>query len=121
MIPLSPKVICIVPYYRRFVKFINVSACHQSLDDDVSVAERRQSMLNLEAAAAELANFQDDVLTEGLSGAFASTSTPARRVTLPPNFYRSKRPSAILGATSLSELSRALNTVQSERHLIKRS
>ena len=45
---------CIKPYYKKWKKFLNVSAEHEQLAEDASPAMKRASVLKLDDAVAEL-------------------------------------------------------------------
>ena len=45
---------CIKPYYKKWKKFLNVSAEHEQLSEDASPAMKRASVLKLDDAVAEL-------------------------------------------------------------------
>lgn len=45
---------CIKPYYKKWKKFLNVSAEHEQLSEDASPAMKRESVLKLDEAVADL-------------------------------------------------------------------
>lgn len=76
-------VVCIESYYKRFVKFMKVSAEYKKLAPDAPAKDRRASLQSLEAAAAEVVVRQS--LDEEFVASFFPSRKVDRRVTMPPS------------------------------------
>lgn len=105
---------CIEPFWKRFIKFMKVSAEYEKLPPDCPAKDRRASVIILEAAAA-------DILTQRhLEEEFVMSLFPERKVdrraTMPPSLNRGRRRSslAMLGSSiAMGEVSHLLSRLGS--------
>jgi len=79
----------IEPFYKRFVKFMKISAEFKALPDTSDAKTRRISIINLEAAASDVLSNQR--LEEELINSLFAKRNVDRRQTLPPSSFRGKR------------------------------
>lgn len=101
-------IFCIAPCYKRFVKFMRVSAEHSALPTDAPVAKRRSSVLLLEMAAADV--FGHHQLDEELAALFINNRKVSRRSTMPASLNRgSRRGSWALLRSSAGDVSRVVS------------
>ena len=103
---------CIEPFYKRFRKFMKVSAEFKALPADAPATDRRTSVINLEAAAADVLA-RHHIEDELIASMFPQRKTD-RRSTLPPSMFsgkmgRGKRSSLVLLRSSMGEVSHLLN------------
>lgn len=97
--------LCIEPYYKRFMKFQRLSAEYQSLPEDAPVQKRRSSILTLEMAAGDI--FGHHQLDEELAAMFVTNRKVSRRSTMPSSMKaRTRRASWNLLRSSASDISR---------------
>eukprot|EP00956_Cyclotella_meneghiniana_P005311 scaffold6683_cov68-Cyclotella_meneghiniana.AAC.5 len=68
-------VVCVMPFYSKFVKFLNVSAEYEVIENDLnsSIQDRRSSVANLEHSVADLLQ---DSATRKLTGFMESVFAP---------------------------------------------
>mmetsp|Transcript_9086 Transcript_9086/g.16952 ORF Transcript_9086/g.16952 Transcript_9086/m.16952 type:complete len:386 (-) Transcript_9086:152-1309(-) len=100
---------CIEPFYKRFAKFVKVSAEYKKLPADADSKKRRSSVVVLEAAAAEVLGRQQ--VEEEILSLFAERKVK-RRGTMPPSMFGSKgrrRASVVLLRSSVGNISNALS------------
>jgi hypothetical protein len=114
-------VFCIEPFYKRFVKFINLSAEYQKLPASADAKTRRASLVSLQEAAANLMVNQDDMsatIADLLQRNYVrSNSKSNRRDTMPPDMFGSAKgrrvsSSAAMMRSSMGNISLALNQLQ---------
>jgi len=75
--------VCLKPYYKKFIKFLYVSAEYESLPADAKPEARRASVIKLDAAVAELvADDEMERFAEIVECTFVK-SRPSRRQSLP--------------------------------------
>ena len=99
-------VMCIQPFYRRFIKFMNASAECAFLPEDASSERRRSSVEALEKAAADV--FGHHQLDEELAAMFVNRKV-SRRSTMPAFMTRTRRSSWALLRSSAGDISRVLS------------
>lgn len=99
---------CIEPYYKRFMKFVKVSAEYKALPEDASAQKRRSSVLELEKAAADV--FGHHQLDQELAAMFVTNRKVSRRSTMPSSMReRTRRASWNLLRSSVGDVSRVLS------------
>jgi len=99
--------LCIHPYYKRFVKFMRVSVEYKALPTDAPAQKRRSSVLALEMAAGDV--FGHHELDEELAAMFVTNRKVSRRSTMPASTSRgSRRASWALLRSSAGDISRVL-------------
>ena len=101
---------CIEPFYKRFVKFIKVSAEYKKLAPDAAPRDRRASVMNLEKAAADI--FAHQHLDEEFVASIFPQRKVDRRVTMPPRpmgARKKQRASMALLSSSMGEVSHLLS------------
>ncbi|KAL3810178.1 hypothetical protein ACHAXA_001599 [Cyclostephanos tholiformis] len=79
----------IIPIYQRFVKFLRVSAEYDSLPPDASEKQRRQSIIQLEAAREGLLEFDLEDRIMSFLDSFNHREKVDRRQSLPPRALKS--------------------------------
>lgn len=102
-------VFCIEPFYKRFIKFIKISAEYKALPADADPSRRRSSVEQLQAAAADLLVHHQ--IEEELAELFVPRKVD-RRGTVPPSMFsksRSRRASNVLLRSSASDISHLLS------------
>ena len=104
MIPLFSlfnAVFMVIPMYKRLMKFLRVSAEHDSLPLDASEKQRRQSIIQLEAARGDLSNFdlEDNIVSflESLN----DRKKVERRMTVPPREMKTWRSARMMRYASV--------------------
>ena len=101
---------CIEPFYKRFVKFMKVSAEFRKLPTDAPARDRRASVINLEAAAAAVlkrANLEEELLAD-----LFQDRKVHRRATLPPSAFGNKggkRSSMLMLRSSMGDVAHLLS------------
>ena len=101
---------CIEPYYKRFVKFMRVSAEYKSLPADAPARDRRASVVNLEAAAAAV--LKRGHIEEELVASLFEDRKVNRRATLPPSAFGhkgGKRSSIVMFRSSMGDVAHLLS------------
>ena len=102
---------CIEPYYKRFTKFVKVSAEYKKLPADAPARDRRASVINLEAAAADI--IKRGNIEEELVASLFEDRKVNRRATLPPSAFSgnkgSKRSSLLLLRSSMGDVAHLLS------------
>jgi hypothetical protein len=99
--------ICIEPFYKRFRKFILVSDEYQKLPSDVSPAQRRASLLELQDAALALSNAAEADLAADMIAAMFVERKVSRRETMPASYVlrqQARRLSNFRASTGSSSL-----------------
>ncbi|KAL7533505.1 hypothetical protein ACHAXR_005271 [Thalassiosira sp. AJA248-18] len=76
-------VFCVIPMYKRFKKFLHMSAEFESLPPDVSEKKKMQSVMSLEEAVGDLLQNEEDNVILFLES-FDGRAKLARRQTMPP-------------------------------------
>ena len=100
---------CIEPFYKRFRKFMKVSAEFEALPSTATATDRRKSVMNLEAAAADVLSRQN--LEEELVASLFPKRKTERRSTMPASMFAgkkgggSKRSSMVMLRSSMGEMS----------------
>lgn len=114
---------CIEPFYKRFVKFMNISAEYNKLPPTADARTRRASLVSLQEAASNLMVNQDDInatLADLLSRNYVRDESKSnRRDTMPPSMFgsatnggRRVSSSAAMMRSSMGNISLALNQLQ---------
>lgn len=102
---------CIEPFYKRFVKFMKVSAEYEKLPADAPARDRRSSVINLEAAAAAV--LKRNNIEEELVASLFEERKVNRRATLPPSAFSGnkggKRSSMLLLRSSMGDVAHLLS------------
>lgn len=102
---------CIEPFYKRFVKFMKVSAEYKKLPADAPARDRRASVINLEAAAAAV--LKRNNIEEELIASLFEDRKVNRRATLPPSAFSGnkggKRSSMLLLRSSMGDVAHLLS------------
>lgn len=111
-------ILCIQPYYKRFRKFVRVSAEYSALPADAPPQKRRSSVLALEMAAADV--FGHHQLDEELAAMFVSNRKVSRRSTMPASMTeRTRRASWNLLRSSAGDVSRVLSQMSVDDEALK--
>jgi hypothetical protein len=116
-------VLCIEPFYKRFVKFMNISAKYNQLPPTADARTRRASLVSLQEAAANSMVNQEDMntaLADLLRGNdVGDESKSSRRATMPPSMFgsatkggRRESSSGAMMRSSMGNISLALNQLQ---------
>jgi len=105
---------CIEPFYKRFKKFMKVSAEYKALPADAPARDMRASVINLEAAVADVLTRQH--LEEELAASLFPKRKINRRSTMPPSMFAGintskggKRSSLVMLRSSMGEVSHLLS------------
>ena len=109
--------ICIIPCYQRFMKFLKKKAEYKSLPASADPKIRRASMLAMQDAAADVLSNHTSMQEELLELLQSTKRTPHksnRRDTIPPSFTRGKRSSVNMKIlrSSMGNLDTALLQLQ---------
>ena len=109
--------ICVIPCYQRFTKFLKKKAEYKSLPANADPKTRRVSMLALQDAASDVFSNHSTMQEELLELLQSTKRTPNksnRRDTIPPSFTRGKRTSVNMKLlrSSMGNLDTALLQLQ---------
>ena len=84
-------VFVVIPTYQRYMKFLRVSAEHDSLPLAASEKQRRQSIIQLEAAREVLVEYDLEDRILSFLGSLNDRKKVERRMTLPPRAMKTWR------------------------------
>jgi hypothetical protein len=84
-------VFIVIPTYQRYMKFLRVSAEHDSLPLDASEKQRRQSIIQLEAAREVLVEYDLEDRILSFLDSLNDKKKVERRMTLPPRSMKTWR------------------------------
>lgn len=120
--------ICLEPFCKRFVKFMNMSAQYEKIAKTGDAKTRRSSLIMLEQAAGNMMIQQDDLnleLAKLLQGRTNEVKKD-RRDTMPASMFGSsgsarsgRRASAVLLRASMGDVSMALNQLRFAADLVE--
>ena len=84
-------VFVVIPTYQRYMKFLRVSAEHDSLPLDASEKQRRQSIVQLEAVREVLVEYDLEDRILSFLDSLNDRKKVERRMTLPPRAMKTWR------------------------------